>query len=48
LVLGVVGYYVTLPLIRAYQNRRRGALAARIAAIKHRKQQAKEQKSRGH
>lgn len=46
LVLAITGYYVTLPLIRAYQHRRRGALAARIAALKKRKP-AKETKSSG-
>ncbi|MCI5041120.1 MULTISPECIES: DUF2062 domain-containing protein [Donghicola] len=37
LVLSIVGYYVTLPLIRAYQKRRRGTLAARLASLKKRK-----------
>ncbi len=34
LVVGIIGYYVSLPLITAYQNRRKGALKARIAQLK--------------
>tara|TARA_R110000868_G_scaffold400956_3_gene675894 strand:- start:63371 stop:64099 length:729 start_codon:yes stop_codon:yes gene_type:complete len=34
LVAGLVGYYVSVPLIRAYQARRRGALKAKLAAIR--------------
>lgn len=47
LVLSIVGYYVTLPLIRAYQKRRRGALAARLASLKKRKH-PKDQGPAGH
>lgn len=34
IVCGLIAYYVSLPLITAYQNRRKGAIAARIALIK--------------
>ncbi|WP_010137400.1 DUF2062 domain-containing protein [Oceanicola sp. S124] len=33
-VAGLVGYYVSVPLIRAYQARRKGALKAKLAAIR--------------
>ncbi len=33
-IAGIIGYYVSLPLIQAYQNRRRGALKAKLAQIK--------------
>jgi len=29
-----VCYYLCIPLVRAYQNRRKGALIAKLAAIK--------------
>jgi len=34
IVFGLIGYYVSLPLIRAYQARRRGALQERVKRIK--------------
>lgn len=34
IVFGLVGYYVSLPLVRAYQARRRGALQDRLKRIK--------------
>ncbi|WP_294624207.1 DUF2062 domain-containing protein [uncultured Roseovarius sp.] len=34
LIAGLVGYYVSLPVIQAYQNRRKGALKAKLAALK--------------
>ena len=34
LIAGLVGYYVSLPLIKAYQNRRSGAIKARLAALR--------------
>jgi uncharacterized protein (DUF2062 family) len=33
-IFGMVGYYVSLPLIIAYKNRRKGALKAKWAALK--------------
>lgn len=33
-IAGLVGYYVSLPLIQAYQNRRKGLLKAKFAALK--------------
>ncbi len=34
IVAGIVAYYVSVPLIRAYQHRRKGALKAKLAALK--------------
>ena len=33
-IFGLAGYYISLPLIIAYKNRRKGALKAKLAAIK--------------
>ncbi|MGI3166621.1 DUF2062 domain-containing protein [Pseudooceanicola sp. 200-1SW] len=33
-IAGLIGYYVSVPLIRAYQARRKGALKAKLAAIR--------------
>ncbi len=33
-ICGVVAYYLTVPVIRAYQTRRRGTLKAKLAAIR--------------
>jgi len=33
-LFGLAGYYLSLPVIRAYQNRRKGALKAKFAALK--------------
>lgn len=37
IVVGVVGYYLSVPLLRAYQKRRKGALRARLAVMKKKK-----------
>ncbi len=37
IVAGLVAYYVSVPLIRAYQKRRKGALKAKLAALKKKK-----------
>ncbi len=34
LAAGIAAYYVSLPLITAYQNRRKGAIKARLAVLK--------------
>lgn len=34
IVFGAIGYYISLPLIKAYKNRRRGALKAKWDAMK--------------
>jgi uncharacterized protein (DUF2062 family) len=34
LIAGLIAYYVSVPLIRAYQKRRKGALKAKLAALK--------------
>lgn len=33
-LLGTVGYYISVPVIRAYQNRRRGMLAEKLAELR--------------
>lgn len=33
-IFGMLGYYISLPLIKAYQNRRKGAIKAKLAALK--------------
>ncbi|MCR9146953.1 MAG: DUF2062 domain-containing protein [Rhodobacteraceae bacterium] len=33
-VFGLIGYYLSLPIFQAYQNRRKGVLAAKLAALK--------------
>lgn len=33
-IFGLAGYYISLPLINAYQNRRKGAIKAKLAALK--------------
>ncbi|SFQ44929.1 hypothetical protein SAMN05421853_10647 [Roseivivax halotolerans] len=38
IITGLICYYISLPLIRAYQNRRKGIIAAKIAAMKAKKQ----------
>jgi len=40
IVCGLICYYISLPLIQAYQNRRRGALKAKWAALKSLKEKA--------
>jgi uncharacterized protein (DUF2062 family) len=34
IVAGVISYYLSVPIIRAYQNRRKGQLKAKLAALK--------------
>lgn len=34
LIAGMIGYYISLPVIQAYQNRRKGVLKAKWAAIR--------------
>ena len=34
LVAGIIGYYISLPVIQAYKNRRKGALKAKWSALK--------------
>jgi uncharacterized protein (DUF2062 family) len=40
LIAGIIAYYVSLPLISAYQNRRRGALKTKLASLKKKKAEA--------
>ena len=39
---GLICYYLSVPIIRAYQNRRKGALKAKLASLKKKKKQADE------
>lgn len=34
IIAGIIGYYISLPVIQAYQKRRKGALKAKWAALK--------------
>lgn len=45
ILTATICYYVSLPLIRAYQHRRRGALKARFEALKAKAPSAKSKKS---
>jgi uncharacterized protein (DUF2062 family) len=45
LISGLVAYYVSVPLIRAYQARRRGALKKKLAAIRAKADAAKRAKA---
>lgn len=47
IVVGIICYYISLPLIRAYQHRRKGAIKAKLAALK-KKAQAKADELRKH
>ncbi|MEC3862908.1 DUF2062 domain-containing protein [Mesobacterium sp. TK19101] len=38
IIAGLVAYYLSVPVIRVYQNRRKGVLKAKLAALKHKKQ----------
>jgi len=38
-VMALAAYYITLPIITAYQNRRRGLLRAKWVAMKEKKAQ---------
>ena len=40
LICGLAGYYLSLPVIQAYQNRRKGRIKAKIAAIREMKEKA--------
>ena len=40
ILCGLVCYYLSVPLIRAYQNRRKGVLKAKLASLKKKKKQA--------
>ena len=40
IVAGLICYYLSVPLIRVYQNRRKGALKAKLASLKKKKKQA--------
>jgi hypothetical protein len=40
IVAGLICYYLSVPLIRAYQNRRKGAIKAKLASLKKKKKQA--------
>ncbi|WP_229737680.1 DUF2062 domain-containing protein [Primorskyibacter flagellatus] len=44
-LFGLVAYYVSVPVIRAYQARRRGALKAKLAAIRAKAEVAKRAKA---
>lgn len=38
IIVGLICYYISVPLITAYQNRRKGAMKARLLALKKKKQ----------
>lgn len=40
IIFGAIMYYVSLPLVTAYQNRRKGALKAKLATLKKKKAEA--------
>lgn len=40
IVTGLIAYYLSVPVIRVYQNRRKGALKAKLASLKKKKKQA--------
>ena len=40
LICGLICYYISLPLISAYQNRRKGVIKAKLAELKRRKAEA--------
>lgn len=45
IIAGLVAYYLSVPIIRAYQHRRRGALKKKLAAIRAKADAAKRQKT---
>ena len=47
IVAGAVCYYISVPLIRAYQNRRKGAIKAKLAALRKKRQAAAEDRAKG-
>ena len=40
IIAGLICYYLSVPIIRAYQNRRKGVLKAKLASLKKKKKQA--------
>lgn len=42
LVTGMIAYYISLPLITAFQNRRKGAIKAKLAELKKKKKMGKQ------
>lgn len=40
ILAGLICYYLSVPVIRAYQNRRKGLIKEKLAALKHKKKQA--------
>lgn len=46
IVTGMVCYYISVPLIRAYQNRRKGALKAKLAALRKKRQLATDEQAK--
>ncbi|SHH97068.1 DUF2062 domain-containing protein [Marivita hallyeonensis] len=42
ILTGLVCYYLSVPIIRAYQNRRKGVLKAKLASLKKKKKQTDE------
>lgn len=42
IICGLICYYISVPIIRAYQNRRKGVLKAKLAALKKKKKQAED------
>lgn len=47
IVAGVICYYISVPLIRAYQNRRKGAIKAKLAALRKKRQLAADERANG-
>ena len=46
IICGLICYYISVPLIRAYQNRRKkGVLKAKLASLKKKKKQADDTRS---
>lgn len=46
IVMGLVCYYISVPLIQAYQNRRKGLLKAKLAALRKKRQLATDEKAK--
>lgn len=47
IVAGVICYYISVPLIRAYQNRRKGAMKAKLAALRKKRPLATDDRANG-
>lgn len=47
LIAGLIAYYLSLPVITAYQNRRKGRIKERFAAIKNKVRQKQSQEGEG-